>query len=283
MATIIFKGILKDDEKKSILQKMESRTWGYIQGGNYCLQFLDNGKDAYRIVQMYPDKILSVQGLSTDLLNIELEKLLNSIKFNGLTNYLQTWAKFNNFPKDFSIDYESLDKLDVIRNLLVNRNDVIDLILDYRNFAVAANAMNCISIKNVVDKSIYYRFKLLSYICATIGAESYESTKTIEICKYIRLFVMSNILDYLCEILDEMSNNGILGANYDELDYILMADCFSLENVDSKDTFYLEKQRQCKEKYKNYSFLSKEEIIKKGDEYHRMIKNFLLVSDYLNK
>ena len=62
-----------------------------------------------------------------------------------------------------------------------------------------------------------------------------------------------------------------------------MADCFSLENVDSKDTFYLEKQRQCKEKYKNYSFLSKEEIIKKGDEYHRMIKNFLLVSDYLNK
>lgn len=252
MATIIFKGILKDDEKKSILQKMESRTWGYIQGGNYCLQFLDNDKDAYRIVQMYPDKILSVQGLSTDLLNIELEKLLNSIKFNGLTNYLQTWAKFNNFPKDFSIDYESLDKLDVIRNLLVNRNDVIDLILDYRNFAVAANAMNCISIKNVVDKSIYYRFKLLSYICATIGAESYESTKTIEICKYIRLFVMSNILDYLCEILDEMSNNGILGANYDELDYILMADCFSLENVDSKDTFYLEKQRQCKEKYKNY-------------------------------
>ena len=45
----------------------------------------------------------------------------------------------------------------------------------------------------------------------------------------------------------------------------------------------LEKQRQCKEKYKNYSFLSKEEIIKKGDEYHRMIKNFLLVSNYLNK
>lgn len=283
MVTIIFKNTLKDDDKNSILQQIESHTWGYIQGGNYCLHFLDNDKDAYRIAKMYSDKILTVQGLFTNSLKIELEKLLNSIKFDGLTNYLQTWAKFNNFPKGVSIDYESLDKLDTIRDLLINRNDIIDLIIDYRNFTIAANVMNCISIKNVTNKSIYYRFKLLSYICATIGAESYESTKAIEICKYIRLFVMNNILDYLCEILDDMSNNGILGTNYDELDYILMADCFSLENVDSKDVFYLEKQKQCEEKYKNYSFLSKEEIIKKGDEYHRMIKNFLLVSDYLNK
>lgn len=283
MVTIIFKNTLKDDDKNSILQQIESHTWGYIQGGNYCLHFLDNDKDAYRIAKMYSDKILTVQGLFTNSLKVELEKLLNSIKFDGLTNYLQTWAKFNNFPKGVSIDYESLDKLDTIRDLLINRNDIIDLIIDYRNFTIAANVMNCISIKNVTNKSIYYRFKLLSYICATIGAESYESTKAIEICKYIRLFVMNNILDYLCEILDDMSNNGILGTNYDELDYILMADCFSLENVDSKDVFYLEKQKQCEEKYKNYSFLSKEEIIKKGDEYHRMIKNFLLVSDYLNK
>lgn len=283
MATIIFKNTLKDDDKNSILQQIESHTWGYIQGGNYCLHFLDNDKDAYRIAKMYSDKILTVQGLFINSLKVELEKLLNSIKFDGLTNYLQTWAKFNNFPKGVSIDYESLDKLDTIRDLLINRNDIIDLMIDYRNFTIAANVMNCISIKNVTNKSIYYRFKLLSYICATIGAESYESTKAIEICKYIRLFVMNNILDYLCEILDDMSNNGILGTNYDELDYILMADCFSLENVDSKDVFYLEKQKQYKEKYKNYSFLSKEEIIKKGDEYHRMIKNFLLVSDYLNK
>ena len=69
-------------------------------------------------------------------------------------------AKFNNFPKDFSIDYESLDKLDAIRNLLVNRNDVIDLILNYRNFAVSANAMNCISIKNIRIIHFYLKKKL---------------------------------------------------------------------------------------------------------------------------
>ncbi len=216
-------------------------------------------------------------------LNNQIKTLLDSMNFQGLIGYLQNWASYKTFPKGFPIDYESLNKLDIIRDLIINRNDIILLIADYGDFIIGANIMNCISIKNVTDKTVYNRFKLLAYVCATIGVECYESTREIEVCKYIRLLVMSHILDYLCKLLDEMSEKGIFGDGYDELDYILMADCFSLEHIEGKDDFFIEKRKQCREKYKNYSRLSKEEIIEIGDEYHHKIKNFLLTSAYLDK
>ena len=222
-------------------------------------------------------------GLYEEDLNNQIRVLLDSIKFDGLISYLQMWAKYKTFPEGFPIDYESLNKLDIIRDLIINRNDIICLMADYGDVIIAANTMNCISIKNIKDEAIYNRFKLLAYVCATIGAEFYESARAIEVCKYIRLLVMSNILDYLCKLLDEMSEKGIFGTYYDELDYILMADCFSLEHLESKDDFFTKKQKQCREKYKSYSYLSKEEIIGIGDEYHHKIKNFLLTSTYLDK
>ena len=164
-------------------------------------------------------------------LNNQIKTLLDSMNFQGLIGYLQNWASYKTFPKGFPIDYESLNKLDIIRDLIINRNDIILLIADYGDFIIGANIMNCISIKNVTDKTVYNRFKLLAYVCATIGVECYESTREIEV----------------------------------------------------KDDFFIEKRKQCREKYKNYSRLSKEEIIEIGDEYHHKIKNFLLTSAYLDK
>lgn len=288
MAIIMFNGIPEKDDKDYIISQIGGQTWGYIQNGNYCLS-LQNDNDAHRIAKECADMILSIEGLDLETnsygtdLNNQIKTLLDSIKFEGLIDYLQMWAKYNTFPERFPIDYESLNKLDLVRDLIINRNDIISLMVDYGDVIIGTNTMNCISIKNITNKTIYNRFKLLAYVCATIGTECYESARAIEICKYNRLLVMSHMLDYLCGILDEMSDKGMLETNYNELDYILMADSFSLEHLEIKDDFFIEKQKQCREKHKSYPHLSKEEIIRIGDEYHHKIKNFLLTSTYLDK